>query len=936
MKFRDRLEAGSAIGTGIGSILVSVFLVGIILIYHNMLQEAVRSNIRDDVELTAMVQADRFEEYLSTNTDLLEFTAYTLDEMLSEGRTDAEIQTYLVDQSVAIKKALLEDSTGLYGYINGKFVSGTNWVPYAGYVATERPWYTNAIAGGGELTMLEPYHDVQSGNTMLAVGKSLSDGESVISVDISLKEIQELTEAAVKHENDDTEMILTGNGIVVAHSDPREIGKDYSLETGTLGARIYTHLHDTGEHYFEFSDSGESYIISAADFHKEWHCISVHNATEAFGRLKRILAATIAIVVITLIVIGIIMGVSRRRSVIAEKAMATSDAKSAFLSNMSHEIRTPINTMLGLNEMILRESGEERILTYADNINRAGQTLLSMVNNVLDFAKIETGKLEIIPSDYDLSSVLNDLVNMISMRTDEKGLSLKLDFDRNIPKLLYGDEIRIKQVIAHLLTNAVKYTDEGGITFAVKYEKPFDEVDSIVLKVIVKDTGAGIKEENIKSLFDRFEDMPDSMEKGVEGSGLGMNITVNLLQMMGSALKVESVYGIGSDFSFELKQKVIAWEPIGDFEQAYKKAMEDTLDYRESFEAPEAEVMVVDDNPMNHVVFKGLLKHTRIRIQSADSGDECLTLAGDSRFDIIFLDHMMPGKDGIETLKELKAAKDGPNANTPVICLTANAISGARERYLEAGFDDYITKPIDTAKLERLILKYLPEDKVGKSVPASAKTEDESAGAAVVVIPDELKALEGQDIVSVSTGLKNCKYLDTYMQLLRLFYTSVDERAEELKTFCEEGDLKNYTIRIHGLKSSARIIGASELGEEAFRLEEAGKRQDTDYIREHQEVFFTLYRQVKDILALLFNNESRESVSESSGSDKPQADSAVLSGAYERIREAADDMDCDKLKDIISQMDTYSIPETEKDLWQRIVTATEQFDYDTILELLKE
>ncbi|MBR1833428.1 MAG: response regulator, partial [Ruminiclostridium sp.] len=367
-------------------------------------------------------------------------------------------------------------------------------------------------------------------------------------------------------------------------------------------------------------------------------------------------------------------------------AQARNEAKSQFLSNMSHEIRTPINAILGMNEMILRESSESSTLEYAENIRNAGNTLLGLVNDILDFSKIEAGKMNIIPVDYDLASLLNDLVTMIQTRAEAKGLELAVKVDSSIPDHLHGDEIRIKQAVTNILTNAVKYTEHGTVTISVTYEKygPENGEDQIGLRFSVADTGIGIKQEDIRKLFSAFERIEEERNRTIEGTGLGMNITQRLLTMMGSRLEVESEYGKGSVFSFTVKQKVVSPEPIGNYEETYRNTIAGRKHYKEKFTAPDANILVTDDTRMNLTVFVSLLKKTMIHIDTAESGDECIALAAKKKYDVIFLDHRMPEKDGIETLQELLAAKDSPNSGTPVICLTANAVSGAKEMYLSA------------------------------------------------------------------------------------------------------------------------------------------------------------------------------------------------------------------------------------------------------------
>ncbi len=543
---------------------------------------------------------------------------------------------------------------------------------------------------------------------------------------------------------------------------------------------------------------------------------------------------------------------------IAEEA---TQAKSAFLANMSHEIRTPINAVLGMNEMILRECEDQNIVAYAESIRGAGNTLLGLVNNILDFSKIEAGKMEINLVEYDLSSVVNDLVNMIQTRADNKGLLLKLDIDPDIPKCLYGDEIRIKQVITNILTNAVKYTEKGSVTFKLSYEKPSDSDDDIILKIAVMDTGIGIKPEDIHKLFEKFDRIEEKRNRNIEGTGLGMNITEKLLGMMGSEMKVESTYGFGSKFSFDLRQKVIRWEVLGDYESAYKILLSKRKNsYKEKFTAPLANVLVIDDNPMNLTVFKSLLKQTLVNVDTADSGDSGLTLSYDKKYDVIFFDHMMPGKDGIETLQELKSQAKNPNLETPAICLTANAISGAREQYIQAGFDDYLTKPIDPSKLEEMLIQYIPKDKVVIVKVESGHEEDTEKEE-----DPRISSLRSCTFIDVDEGLKNSGDVASYFPLLEIFFTTIKEKADELDGFFYEGNIKDYTIKVHALKSSARIIGAVDFADEAQKLEDAGKSEDIAYIKEHHPGFIHEYRSFGEELEAFAESERRaESLSKAS------------------------------------------------------------------------
>lgn len=374
-------------------------------------------------------------------------------------------------------------------------------------------------------------------------------------------------------------------------------------------------------------------------------------------------------------------------------------AKNDFLSNMSHELRTPINTMLGFNEMILRESGEAHILSYASDIQSAGNNLVSLVNDVLDFSRIESGDLALMEDEYDLVAVLKDMTENVRLAAEKKGLEFIVKVYPRMPQILYGDSIRLREVLVNLLNNAVKYTETGNVRLLVDADNV--GVDQVLLKFTVADTGIGIKEEDIGRMFKAFERFDEKRNKTIEGTGLGMSIVQSLLMLMGSELKVQSVYGAGSVFSFEIVQKIVDDTPIGSFDKALEKSMKKSCEYTTSFSAPDAKILLVDDTQMNLLVIKGLLKKMEITIDTAEDGMEGLERTKETEYDLLLIDHRMPIMDGMQMLKALRSMKDNPNCKKPCISVTANAGIGAREEYLQAGFDDYLVKPVNPEKLEK-------------------------------------------------------------------------------------------------------------------------------------------------------------------------------------------------------------------------------------------
>lgn len=388
------------------------------------------------------------------------------------------------------------------------------------------------------------------------------------------------------------------------------------------------------------------------------------------------------------------------------EAVRASKAKSDFLANMSHEIRTPINAVLGFNTMILRSTKDEKILDYARDIENAGKNLLNIINDILDLSKIESGNMELVPAEYKTVDLINDIVNMVTFKVSDKGLKLNLDIADDIPSVMYGDDIRIKQVIINLLNNAVKYTQKGSVTLSMK-STVVD--DTATLRVAVKDTGIGIKEEDMANLFEKFKRIEEGRNRSIEGTGLGISIVVQFLKLMESELEVSSVYGEGSEFGFSINQKVVDFEPISDVRERMKEKKVDYT-YKESFTASKARILIVDDNSLNRKVIHSLLGKTKVQMDEADGGFSCVEMTLKQKYDLILLDHMMPDMDGIQTIHEIRENIDNPNKDTVIIALTANALAGAMEEYLAEGFNSFLSKPVEPAKLEQTVFEYLPQE----------------------------------------------------------------------------------------------------------------------------------------------------------------------------------------------------------------------------------
>ena len=585
-----------------------------------------------------------------------------------------------------------------------------------------------------------------------------------------------------------------------------------------------------------FDSSGLVAGIIAVDFSAEWF------EAQLSAQTLSTVASYFAILLLSLLVAAVLSMMTVRPFVqmqarlMEEKMRAESSnrAKSDFLANMSHEIRTPINAVLGMNEMILREDRRaqarpedsappvrealKNIGVYAEDVKNAGHNLLAIINDILDFSKIEAGRIELQETIYQFSSVLNDLSNMFFFKAQDKGLAFIMDVDESLPDRLRGDEVRIRQVLTNILSNAVKYTEQGSVRLTVRGERQGD--GRLILTASVEDTGIGIRPEDEGKLFSRFERLDMQRNSTVEGTGLGLVITKRLLDMMGGSISVRSAYGVGSAFTVVIPQGIEDDAPIGDYRKRFEASMQEAKPYREAFRAPDARILIVDDTQMNLNVVVNLLKKTEIQIDTATSGADALALTDEKKYDAILMDQRMPGMNGTETLHQIRARAEGLNRDTPVICLTADAVVGARERYLNDGFADYLSKPVDGQVLERVILKYLPREKV-RMVKGGEQPTEAAAATADAVGTDGYAPLRAAGI-DPGIGIGYCQGdEELYRSLLRDYLQCAEERAEGLARRYEERDWKAYAILAHTVKSASKTIGAAALSDIAAGLEAA-------------------------------------------------------------------------------------------------------------------
>ena len=533
-------------------------------------------------------------------------------------------------------------------------------------------------------------------------------------------------------------------------------------------------------------------------------------------------------------------------------ADAANQAKSQFLANMSHEIRTPLNAISGMNEMILRQSPSGEIRRYAQNIQSASSALLSLINEILDFSKIESGHMEIVPADYQLTKTLRDVCLLVGVRAKAKDLQFKIHVDPYLPNGLYGDAGRLRQILINLLNNAIKYTPEGSVTLDISGHR---HESTLYLRAAVTDTGIGIREEDKNRLFHVFERLDIKRNCKIEGTGLGLAITHRLLTMMGGTIKVTSTYGEGSTFTIELPQTVHSFDPVGAFSLTAPTGPDDEGVHQASFIAPKAKVLIVDDNEMNCFVADSLLKETQVQTVIAHSGTEALAALQREHFEVVLLDYMMPGMNGVETLHK---AKELPDIGvTRFIALTATALSGSREKFLHEGFDNYLSKPMTGDDLTAMLRRYLPPallEKPQAPLPApAAKTAKTSEGPSASTAND-------QPLIDRQVGLKYCNNMQAlYDKVLAMFCQQSAAKIAQLDHDLSTADWQDYRINIHALKSAALTIGCRTLNEKAKAQEQAAKdyladdatpsqqKQAVTYLKQHHADIITLYQEAAEL-----------------------------------------------------------------------------------------
>ncbi len=715
----------------ISTLVITVSLVSFIVYYSfNSFYTLAKEKEIELCERTLGEEAAKINERITSGIDTVRTTGIYLESSMSSGGTVEDVRNFLSGITKNYRDSGDPDFTGLYGVFFGQFADGAGWIPDKDFEPEKRPWYQAAKEAKGLPTMVMPYLDAETRKMVISVSMLLSDGKSVLAIDIKAEKIQEIIDEIAENSSS-YGLMVNRSGFVIFNDDPNCNGMNIRTEGGRIrfgeektdiiNTVVEAAAEENEANYIIDEINNVDVIAFAQNVLDDWYVVMIKDYSSIFRQEKE---ALINNIILSLLIVAVVIYfctsifISRGRvesqaGELIEKAEAlrkASSEKSRFLANMSHEIRTPINAVLGMNEMILRESTNDTITGYSEKIRSASKTLLSTVNDVLDFSKIEAGEMSIIPVEYNTMTLLRDAYNVVAQRAADKKVELRVFNNTMMPSVLMGDETRIRQILTNLLNNAIKYTTEGLVTVEMDYYK--EEEGKGKLFISVTDTGIGISDEDKNKLFASYIRVDQKKNRNIEGTGLGLSITKQLVALMDGRISLESEYGMGSKFSVEIPQPIVDEAPMGVFAETFAAPGQTSSAYKESFRAAGAEILVVDDVDMNLEVMKGLLKRTNVRITTATNGIDCIDLAKQNKYDIIFMDHLMPDMDGIETFKRLKNVKNCINANTPVIVLTANAVAGAKEEYLKEGFADYLSKPVQGATLEEMVHRFLPKDKI--------------------------------------------------------------------------------------------------------------------------------------------------------------------------------------------------------------------------------
>jgi len=866
--FFKTIESEKRLRAFYGAILVAVSL-GLSAVIVYMLKdyaETVKQETLLAKSYSNEKDAEAINGYLARGESVLRVTSRIAEKSLDHGATLAQIESLLVSEAEYYKHSNDIVLCNMFGLLHDEFLSGGRWTPAVGYVPSNRPWYQNAPTEKDKVALIPTHLNPHSGEQVITISLRLSDKKSVLAVDIYVKDLLADVE---KSDLSNMLVIIDKKGMVISHTDITQNGRNYlSAEFwGSDEEKLARNISFAVSDPFVFNLRGKDFRVFSTLIQNEWYIVRLVEERQLWKTLNlnllryAIIAFLTFVLFVTLIIAAFTKHVQLAR---------VNHSKTAFLTSMSREIRSAINGILGMNSIVQKDLHDDSMKEYSNNIQSAGQSVLSLVNDVLDVTKIESGRLSIESMEYEIFTILQECYNENEPKAKAKGLTFHVDCDPDIPSCLWGDENRIIQIINNLLSNAIKYTEVGGVSLSVGYDNlpPIGTLrsdDYIMLKIAVKDTGIGIRKDERNSIFKKYILDASSENSDIESMGLGLSLTQELLAKCGGHMSINSRYGEGSSFLIEIPQLVLNTEPMGDFAMRYRNATRKSKELADVFLAPAARILIVDDVELNLKMFRGFLKNSQVKIDEALSGHQCLQLVESRRYDLIFLDHMMPVMDGVDVFRKMKMMDKFPNKDTPVIALVSEGESLTKDSFLAEGFADFLIKPLKERDLRRTLKWYLPkqlvltpEDLVEPVMPLTSAIngaglpsnkiesiiddDDIELRSVTAATPyDRFKSFE--EFLDVKAGLNYCADdEEIYVEMLQEYIAS--PLCRNVDTCYRNSDWDNYRFYMHVLYDSSIAIGATSMAEKFHNLENASIESRLKVVHETHDLAMALHAEL--------------------------------------------------------------------------------------------
>ena len=890
------------------------FLIMVVLSYicaRNIIDRFLKQNTENIfTSLKSQIMADIMEPQM-----MLESFSRTVRGMIMNGDDADKLREYFNDMSnyLSLDKQSYLNFSGFMGYFETipggpVFMESLLGSRPADFVPVERQWYKDAIAANGDIAETLMYHDVVYNDIMFIYSYCIYDNAGqrlgVVALRVSIDDIKKYIVNTVMVQGA-YGILISKDLVILAHPNEEFVGQKAS--SSTIPFSIFTRelinkIEVTERPLITYK--GERALASFRYFPNGWIMGIVTPKGLYYKSISNMLLILIVLgAALSSVLIFVLISVDAARN----KSDMENKHKTSFLANVSHEIRTPMNAIIGMTDLLSYEPLNKRQMGFINDISVSAHSLLSIINDILDMSKIEAGKLELNPINYDFHVLLDNIHSMFSYVTEKKGLEFKYEVEGKMPRYLYGDDIRLKQVLTNICGNAVKYTEKGQVKFKVTATD-----DKLIFEI--KDSGIGMRKEDLPKLFNTFQRIETDKSHDIVGTGLGLSISKTFVEMMGGDIIVDSEYEQGTVFM------IIIPVVLGKKEEV--KSNKGLLEGH-TLLAPDAKVLVVDDNEFNIRVAEGLLSLFEINVHKATSGKEAIELVQKDDYDVVFMDHMMPEMDGVEATGIIRKLGD-KYKKLPIIALTANAVQGAKEMFLSSGFDDFISKPIDIQELYKILKEWLPLEKIEikKEAPVTQNDDGETSS-------DFLSALSEIDEINAEIGLSRVSGMEKmYRETLELFNQKLISECDDMYSKIRHGDVSSFSISVHAMKSALSTIGAMSLSETALKLETAAKDNNFEFCVQKFPVFREkLVNLHKDLSAIFPSDIQIEN-------KKKTGDKTYLKEQVEKALEAVADFDSDAGLDVINGLLAYDFGGQNNSILENAAAAFKNFNYDAVTELL--